>query len=110
MSVKLKLQRKGTKNQPKYRLVVQEAKAKLSGGVIEILGEYEPLKSPCYINFDKDKVLKWLKNGAQPTEKVRILLGKSGILPPVNTSILTQKKPKKGEAAATAEAKQGEAK
>jgi len=72
--------------------------------------EYEEDLDILYVNnnLDKEKVEKWLKIGAEPTDKVRILLGKAGILPAVDTSVLTKRKPKK-EVKATA-VKQAEVK
>jgi small subunit ribosomal protein S16 len=96
MTPKIKLQRVGTKRQPKYRVVVQEARSKLGGKVIEILGIYQPRQNPAVFEVSKEKVLEWLKKGAQPTEKVRILLGKAGIMPPVDLAAL-HKRPSKGE-------------
>jgi len=96
MTPKIKLQRVGTKRQPKYRVVVQEARSKLGGKVIEILGIYQPRQNPPVFEVSKEKVLEWLKKGAQPTEKVRILLGKAGIMPPVDLAAL-HKRPAKGE-------------
>jgi len=93
---KIKLQRVGAKNQPKYRVVVQEAREKLNGKVTEILGIYHPLEEPSLFQVDKEKALDWIKKGALPTDKVRILLGKSGILPPVDLSKRVKRK-KKGE-------------
>lgn len=107
MATKMKLQRVGTKNQPKYRLIIQETRTKLNGKVVEILGEYNPLKQPPLINFKKELVESWLKKGAQTTDKVRFLLGKAGILAPVDTTNLKKRKPKKEQ---TAEAKPAEAK
>ncbi len=106
MAAKLKLQRVGTKNQPKYRLVVQETRTKLGGKVVEILGDYNPRLSTPLINFKREKVEAWLKDGVQLTDKVRFLLGKAGILPPVDTTNLTKRK-SKNEAApeAASEAK-----
>lgn len=101
---KIKLQRVGAKNQPKYRVVVQEAREKLNGRVTEILGIYHPLEEPSVFQVDKDKTLDWIKKGALPTDKVRILLGKAGILPPVDFSKRVKKK-KKGEEEAKPEAK-----
>lgn len=114
MTPKIKLQRVGTKRQPKYRVVVQEARSKLGGKVIEILGIYQPRQNPPVFEVSKEKVLEWLKKGAQPTEKVRILLGKAGIMPPVDLASL-HKRPTKGEkkeapAAAPAAAPKKEAK
>ncbi|MBI5701545.1 30S ribosomal protein S16 [Candidatus Saganbacteria bacterium] len=95
MAVKLKLQRVGTKSKPKYRLIAQETRTKLGGNLVEILGEYDPRQTNAFINFKKEKVEKWLKVGAQTTDKVRYLLGKAGIMPPMDTSKLVQRKPKK---------------
>lgn len=102
MAAKIKLQRIGQKNQPYYRVVVQDESAKSAGRVVAILGQYHPLKNPTFFEVDKAKTADWLKKGAEPTEKVRILLGKAGILPPVDLTALVKKK-KKGEA--TEEAK-----
>ncbi|MDI6731525.1 MAG: 30S ribosomal protein S16 [Candidatus Margulisbacteria bacterium] len=94
MVVKLKLQRKGTKNRPCYRLVVQPDRTALEGSVIEILGQYDPLKKSELLNVDAEKVKAWLAKGAQPTDKVRILLGKAGVLPAVDVAALPKKKAK----------------
>lgn len=103
MAPKIKLQRVGAKNQPKFRIVVQEERSKLNGAVIEILGQYDPRKEPSLFEFNKELMESWLKKGAQPTEKVRILLGKAGILPAIDLASLTKRKPRaqaKSEAAA----------
>lgn len=97
MAAKIKLQRIGAKNQPYYRVVVQDESAATKGRVIEVLGQYHPLREPTLFEVSKEKILEWIKKGAKPTEKVRILLGKAGILPPIDLSALTKKK-KKGEA------------
>lgn len=99
MAAKIKLQRMGTKNQPYYRVVVQDESAPTVGRVVEVLGKYHPLKEPTLIEVDREKTLEWIKKGAKPTEKVRILLGKAGILPPVDLASLPKKK-SKGEAEA----------
>lgn len=102
MAPKIKLQRVGTKNQPKYRVVIQETREKLGGKVIDILGIYHPRQEPSLFEVSQEKVLDWLKKGAQPTEKVRILLGKAGIMSPVDLSVKTKRKPKKEEKPAEA--------
>jgi len=110
LAAKIKLQRKGTKNKPFYRIVVQDESAAPSSRVVEIIGQYDPLKEPAVFNVDQEKIKGWLAKGAEPTEKVRILLGKAGILPPVDLTALKKKKPK-AELKAEAEAKpEGEAK
>jgi len=99
MAAKIKLQRKGAKNQPYYRLVIQDESSSPSSDVVEVLGQYHPLKEPTLFNVDREKVESWLKKGAMPTDKVKILLSKAGILPPIDLAALPKKK-KKGEAAA----------
>ena len=99
MAVKIKLQRKGSKNKPFYRVVVQSATAARDGDVVEILGQYDPRREPTIFNVDQEKTKEWLAKGAEPTEKVRILLGKAGILPPVDLAALKKKKPKAEEKA-----------
>jgi len=100
MAPKIKLQRVGTKNQPKYRVVIQETREKLGGKVIDILGIYHPRNEPSLFEVSQEKVQDWLKKGAQPTEKVRILLGKAGIMPPVDLSVKTKRKPRAAAAPA----------
>lgn len=102
MAAKIKLKRVGTKNRPFYRIVIQDECASPSSRVIEIIGEYSPLADPTQIKVDHEKALAWIKKGAKPTDKVRILLGKAGVLPPVDLAVLPKRKPKK--AAATEEA------
>ncbi|MGB9613581.1 MAG: 30S ribosomal protein S16 [Candidatus Margulisiibacteriota bacterium] len=109
MAAKIKLQRVGAKNQPYFRVVVQDESSSPSGSVIEILGIYQPLKEPTVFEVDIEKTKEWINKGAKPTEKVRILLGKVGILPPVNLAALPKKKPK-SEKAAGGETATGEVK
>ena len=97
MAAKIKLQRVGTKNKPYYRVVVQDESAAIVSRVVDVLGQYHPLREPTFLNLDKEKVLSWVKKGAKPTEKVRILLGKAGILTPIDLAALPKRK-KKGEA------------
>ena len=99
MAAKIKLQRMGAKNQPYYRVVVQDESASPASKVVEVLGRYHPLEDPALFEVDREKTLEWVKKGAKPTEKLRILLGKAGILPPVDLGALPKKKPK-GEAKA----------
>jgi small subunit ribosomal protein S16 len=98
MSAKIKLQRVGTKNKPFYRVVVQDEAFSTVSKVVEILGKYHPLQDPSLFEVDREKTLEWIKKGAKPTDKVRILLGKAGVLPKVDLAILPKKKAK-GEAA-----------
>ena len=78
--VKLRLQRFGTKKKPFYRVVAADSKKPRDGRYLEIVGVYDPTKEPAYVNIDQEKILKWLRNGAQPTDTVRSLLSKAGII------------------------------
>ena len=78
--VKIRLSRVGRKKRPNYRVVVADARAPRDGAFIEIIGHYNPLTDPATIVVDEEKVLKWLRQGAQPTERVAVLLAKLGII------------------------------
>lgn len=78
--VKIRLKRIGAKKQPFYRVVVADSRSPRNGRFIEELGYYNPLTDPADIKIDAEKATKWIKNGAQPTETVRALLKKSGII------------------------------
>jgi len=78
MAVKLRLTRVGKTKQPQYRVVAADSRRARDGRFIEILGQYNPRTEPSTITIDNDKVVKWLMEGAQPTERVRKLLEISG--------------------------------
>ena len=78
--VKIRLNRMGAKRQPFYRVVVADSRSPRDGRFIEIVGNYDPTKNPAIVNFDEEKVISWIKNGAQPTDTVRSLLSKQGIM------------------------------
>lgn len=80
MAVKLRLKRMGSKKQPFYRIVAADSRKPRDGRFIEIIGNYNPLTSPAEVNIDEEKALKWLSNGAQPSDTVRSLLSKQGIM------------------------------
>lgn len=80
MAVKLRLTRVGKTKQPQYRIVAADSRSPRDGRFIEILGQYAPLQDPSLINVDNDKIVKWLGEGAQPTERVRKLLVISGAM------------------------------
>ncbi|MBU0630021.1 MAG: 30S ribosomal protein S16 [Candidatus Margulisbacteria bacterium] len=107
MAAKIKLQRVGTKNRPVYRLVVQDESRSPASAVICVLGNYQPgIETPLF-NLKDEQIKEWLKKGAQPTEKVRILLGKAGVMPPIDLASLPKRKSKQetpAEAAAPAAA------
>ncbi len=78
--VKIRLNRMGAKRQPFYRIVVSDSRSPRDGRFIEIVGNYDPTKNPAIVNIDEEKVISWIKNGAQPTDTVRSLLSKQGIM------------------------------
>ena len=78
--VKIRLNRMGAKRQPFYRIVVADSRSPRDGRFIEIVGNYDPTKNPAIVNVDEEKVISWIKNGAQPTDTVRSLLSKQGIM------------------------------
>ena len=78
--VKIRLNRMGAKRQPFYRIVVADSRSPRDGRFIEIVGNYDPTKNPAIVNVDEEKVMAWIKNGAQPTDTVRSLLSKQGIM------------------------------
>jgi len=78
VAVKIRLMRMGKKKQPTYRIVAADGRSPRDGRFIEILGTYEPRLEPSGIKVDNDKVVKWLSQGAQPTETVEKILKISG--------------------------------
>lgn len=78
MAVKLRLQRFGSNKKPYYRVVASESSHPRDGRFLEILGTYDPLHESVSVNAEK--VLKWLDNGAQPTDTVKSLLRKYNVL------------------------------
>ncbi len=80
MAVKMRLKRMGAKKAPFYRVVVADSRSPRDGRFIEEIGYYNPLTNPAEIKIDAEKAQKWIGNGAQPTETVKALLKKSGIV------------------------------
>ncbi|MDO4155818.1 MAG: 30S ribosomal protein S16 [Oscillospiraceae bacterium] len=80
MAVKIRLRRMGAKKAPFYRIVVADERYPRDGRFIEEIGFYDPTKDPAAVNVDAEKVKQWLKNGAQPTDSVKCILKKEGIL------------------------------
>ena len=78
--VKIRLRRLGKKKAPFYRIVVADSRYPRDGRFIEELGFYDPMKNPVEIKVDADKTKEWLVKGAQPTETVKSLLKKSGVI------------------------------
>ena len=78
--VKIRLRRLGAKKAPFYRVVVADSRYPRDGRFIEEIGTYKPLYDPAEIKIDAERAQKWIKNGAQPTDTVRALLKKTGVL------------------------------
>lgn len=78
MAVRIRLTRKGSKKKPFYRVVAADSEAPRDGKFLDILGYYNPTKEPAEINLDREKVSKWLENGASASDSVRAILKKEG--------------------------------
>ncbi|MFA4015528.1 MAG: hypothetical protein RUDDFDWM_000615 [Candidatus Fervidibacterota bacterium] len=79
MAVRIRLMRVGSKNRPRFRLVVADSRAPRNGKFIEVVGYYNPTSEPAELNIKHERVLYWLMKGAQPTETVLSLLKQKGI-------------------------------
>ncbi len=79
MAVKLRLLRMGAKRKPFYRIVAADSRVKRDGKYIELVGTYNPVAEPAEININEEVALKWLKDGAIPTDTVKSLFNKKGI-------------------------------
>ena len=80
MAVKLRLKRMGSKQKPFYRIVAADSRSGRDGRFIETVGTYNPIKNPAEISVNEELAIKWLKNGAIPTNTVRSILSKQGII------------------------------
>lgn len=80
MAVKIRLRRMGKKKAPFYRVVVADSRYPRDGRFIEEIGTYNPIGENAEVNIDAEAAKKWIANGAQPTETVRNLLKKQGVL------------------------------
>ncbi len=80
MAVKMRLRRMGAKKAPFYRVVVADSRYPRDGRFIEEIGYYDPTKDPAIVKIDEEKAKKWIANGAQPTDTVKALLKKNGVL------------------------------
>ncbi len=78
--VKIRLKRMGAKKSPFYRIVVSDSRDRRDGREIEVIGNYDPRQNPAVVNLNEEKTLAWLNNGALPTDTVRNILSKEGIM------------------------------
>ncbi|CAC97141.1 30S ribosomal protein S16 [Listeria innocua] len=80
MAVKIRLKRMGSKKKPFYRIVVADSRFPRDGRSIETIGTYNPLLDPVEVKIDEEATLKWMHNGAKPSDTVRNLLSREGIM------------------------------
>lgn len=80
MAVRIRLRRMGAKKAPFYRLVVADSRSPRDGRFIEEIGYYNPIKEPVEIKIDEEKAKKWLETGAKPSDTVKTLFKKTGII------------------------------
>lgn len=80
MSVKIRMRRMGSKRKPFYRIVVADSRMPRDGHFIEEVGYYNPLTNPDEVKLEEDKIFEWLEKGAQPSDTVRSLLSKAGLM------------------------------
>lgn len=81
MSVKMRLARYGDKKSPFYRIVVCDSRKAREGQYLDLIGTYDPIKEDAVVNMNIDKAKDWIAKGVQPTETVRSILVKQGIIP-----------------------------
>ncbi len=80
MSVKIRLKRMGSKKHPFYRIVVADSRSPRDGRFIETVGTYNPLTQPEQVTLKEEAIMGWLNNGAQPSDTVRNILSKEGVM------------------------------
>ena len=80
MATKIRLRRMGAKKRPFYRIVVADARSPRDGKFIEEIGYYDPTTNPATVKIDEEKALKWLSDGAKPSDTVKSLLQKQGVI------------------------------
>ena len=94
MAVKLRLKRMGAKKRPFYRIVAADSRSPRDGKFIELVGTYNPIMEPAEVKVNEEVALKWLANGAIPTDTVRDLLSKQGVMKKFHESKMTKKEGK----------------
>ena len=97
MAVKMRLKRMGAKKRPFYRIVVADSRSPRDGRFIEEVGYYNPIENPAVVKVNKEVDLKWLNNGATPTDTVRDILSKEGILKEFHEAKMAKKSNKEGK-------------
>lgn len=80
MAVKIRLKRMGAKKSPFYRIVVADSRSPRDGRYIEVVGTYNPVAQPAKVEINEELALKWLQDGAKPSDTVRNLLSQQGVM------------------------------
>ena len=91
MAVKMRLTRLGDKKSPFYRIIVVDGRKARDGEYVDLIGTYDPLKNPAVVNIDKEKASKWIACGVQPTDTVKGILVKEGIIEAKKTQAKAKK-------------------
>ena len=91
MAVKLRLKRMGAKKRPFYRIVAADSRSPRDGRFIEVVGTYNPITEPAEVKVNEELALKWLQNAAIPTDTVRDLLRKQGVMEKFHNIRMTKK-------------------
>ena len=97
MAVKIRLRRMGSKKHPFYRIVAADSRFQREGRFLEICGYYDPMENPYKLHVEQEKVLNWLRKGAQMTNTVESLLRKEGIVQKFNQEKISAKSSKKSK-------------
>ena len=92
MAVKLRLKRMGSKQKPFYRIVAADSRSPRDGRFIETVGTYNPITEPAEVSINEEAAMKWLRDGAIPTDTVRNLLKKQGILEKFHSERMSKSK------------------
>ncbi|MBE6123190.1 MAG: 30S ribosomal protein S16 [Solobacterium sp.] len=95
MAVKIRLTRMGSKKAPRYRVVVADSRTRRDGRAIETIGYINPTTEPATVSVDQELALKWLRNGAQPSDTVRNIFSSQGIMKKFDDEKKAAKKEKK---------------
>ncbi|MGH2352902.1 MAG: 30S ribosomal protein S16 [Chloroflexota bacterium] len=91
----MRLTRRGARKRPSYRVIVADSRAPRDGRHVDILGFYDPMTKPSTVRIDTERAVRWLRNGAQPTERVRILLRHAGVLKAHDEARMADKRARK---------------
>ena len=97
--LRMRLTRVGSKKRPAYRVVVADSRAPRDGRHVDIVGHYNPMTKPSTVNIDVERAVKWLRSGAEPSERVRVLLRHSGVLKAHEEARLSDKRARKEQPA-----------